>query len=207
MISVERPTNRPQPSLRCRLRTRSPIANMIIVGVTDGYQRSLEIQGVGSRAAARARTSGARLFASGLSDRGLPRGINLNPSRRRSSSRVDKRRSARSRQTSARAVPPSPRARRASVTAANTSPGRSARKEHPLPAAREGRTAATGSGPGVRNRPWPPPVRVPVQPWRFRQLIDVDGRTLAAAELDRARAQSSSGTDQAKAGELLAGLV
>ena len=50
-ITVERPTNRPNHRALHGL-TRSLIANMI-VGVTDGYQKVLEIQGVGYRAAAK----------------------------------------------------------------------------------------------------------------------------------------------------------
>ncbi|HMW44262.1 MAG TPA: 50S ribosomal protein L6, partial [Solirubrobacterales bacterium] len=51
VISVERPTNRPNHRALHGL-TRSLIANMI-VGVTDGYTKVLEIQGVGYRAAAK----------------------------------------------------------------------------------------------------------------------------------------------------------
>lgn len=50
-IIVDRPTNRPEHRALHGL-TRSLIANMI-VGVTDGYQKTLEIQGVGYRAAAK----------------------------------------------------------------------------------------------------------------------------------------------------------
>lgn len=50
-ITVDRPTNRPNHRALHGL-TRSLIANMI-VGVTDGYQKVLEIQGVGYRAAAK----------------------------------------------------------------------------------------------------------------------------------------------------------
>jgi large subunit ribosomal protein L6 len=48
-ITVERPTDRPNHRALHGL-TRSLIANMI-VGVTDGYTKVLEIQGVGYRAA------------------------------------------------------------------------------------------------------------------------------------------------------------
>ena len=50
-ITIERPTDRPSHRALHGL-TRSLIANMI-VGVTDGYQKVLEIQGVGYRAAAK----------------------------------------------------------------------------------------------------------------------------------------------------------
>ena len=50
-ITVERPTDRPNHRALHGL-TRSLIANMI-VGVTDGYTKVLEIQGVGYRAAAK----------------------------------------------------------------------------------------------------------------------------------------------------------
>ncbi|MCC6755528.1 MAG: 50S ribosomal protein L6 [Solirubrobacterales bacterium] len=52
-ISVERPTNRPNHRALHGL-TRSLLANMV-VGVTEGYQKVLEIQGVGYRAAAKGR--------------------------------------------------------------------------------------------------------------------------------------------------------
>lgn len=52
-ISVERPTNRPSHRALHGL-TRSLLANMV-VGVTEGYQKVLEIQGVGYRAAAKGR--------------------------------------------------------------------------------------------------------------------------------------------------------
>ncbi|MCB0828230.1 MAG: 50S ribosomal protein L6 [Solirubrobacterales bacterium] len=50
-ITVERPTDR-GPHRALHGLTRSLIANMV-VGVTDGYEKRLEIQGVGYRAAAR----------------------------------------------------------------------------------------------------------------------------------------------------------
>ncbi len=50
-ITVDRPTDR-GPHRALHGLTRSLIANMI-VGVTDGYEKRLEIQGVGYRAAAR----------------------------------------------------------------------------------------------------------------------------------------------------------
>ncbi len=50
-VTVERPTNRPNHRALHGL-TRSLVANMI-VGVTDGYQKVLSIQGVGYRAAAK----------------------------------------------------------------------------------------------------------------------------------------------------------
>ncbi len=53
-ITVERPTDRPKHRALHGL-TRSLIANMI-VGVTDGYQKVLEIQGVGYRAAAKGKS-------------------------------------------------------------------------------------------------------------------------------------------------------
>ncbi len=53
-ITIERPTNRPNHRALHGL-TRSLIANMI-VGVTDGYEKVLEIQGVGYRAAAKGKT-------------------------------------------------------------------------------------------------------------------------------------------------------
>lgn len=50
-LTVERPTNRPNHRALHGL-TRSLVANMI-VGVTDGYQKSLVIEGVGYRAQAK----------------------------------------------------------------------------------------------------------------------------------------------------------
>lgn len=50
-LTIERPTDRPKHRALHGL-TRSLIANMI-VGVTDGYQKVLEIQGVGYRAQAK----------------------------------------------------------------------------------------------------------------------------------------------------------
>lgn len=52
-ITVDRPTNRPDHRALHGL-TRSLIANMI-VGVTDGYRKVLEIQGVGYRAQTKGR--------------------------------------------------------------------------------------------------------------------------------------------------------
>lgn len=49
VLTVDRPTNRPNHRALHGL-TRSLVANMI-VGVTDGYQKVLNIQGVGYRAA------------------------------------------------------------------------------------------------------------------------------------------------------------
>jgi len=51
VITVERPTDR-GPHRALHGLTRSLVANMI-VGVTDGYEKRLEIQGVGYRAAAK----------------------------------------------------------------------------------------------------------------------------------------------------------
>jgi large subunit ribosomal protein L6 len=51
VITVERPTDR-GPHRALHGLTRSLIANMI-VGVTDGYEKRLDIQGVGYRAAAK----------------------------------------------------------------------------------------------------------------------------------------------------------
>ncbi len=50
-VTIDRPTNRPNHRALHGL-TRSLIANMV-VGVTDGYQKVLEIQGVGYRAQAK----------------------------------------------------------------------------------------------------------------------------------------------------------
>ncbi|MCO5315853.1 MAG: 50S ribosomal protein L6 [Solirubrobacterales bacterium] len=52
-VAVERPTDRPNHRALHGL-TRSLIANMV-VGVTEGYQKVLEIQGVGYRAQAKGR--------------------------------------------------------------------------------------------------------------------------------------------------------
>lgn len=52
-LTVDRPTNRPDHRALHGL-TRSLVANMI-VGVTDGYQKNLLIEGVGYRAAAKGR--------------------------------------------------------------------------------------------------------------------------------------------------------
>jgi len=52
-VTIDRPTDRPNHRALHGL-TRSLIANMV-VGVTDGYQKVLEIQGVGYRAQAKGR--------------------------------------------------------------------------------------------------------------------------------------------------------
>jgi small subunit ribosomal protein S8 len=127
-LVVTRPTDRGDDRALHGL-TRSLIANMV-EGVTKGFEKRLEIQGVGYRAAlqghvARARTSATRTRSSSTRRRHHVRGPRSDADRRSRASTSS--RSARSRPRSARCARPSRTRARASATRASTSAARSGR--------------------------------------------------------------------------------
>ena len=125
-IVVTRPTDRGEHRALHGL-TRSLIVNMVH-GVTEGYEKRLQIQGVGYRAALKGSDIELSVgYSHPVHDRGARghrvRGAAAHADRgaRASTSRP----SARSRRASARCARPSPTRARASATRASTWPGRS----------------------------------------------------------------------------------
>ena len=160
-VLVKRPTDRGEHRALHGL-TRTLVANMV-QGVTDGFEKRLEIQGVGYRAAAaRPRPrAGARLLAPGLGQgarRDRVRGSAADPDRRPRRVQAAGRRGRG--HTSASSASPSPTRARGSATRASTWPGRSVSAHDrddraPAPAAGAGgasapRSAAPPSVPGSR---------------------------------------------------------
>jgi len=127
VLRVSRPTDRGEHRALHGL-TRSLLANMV-QGVTDGYEKRLEIQGVGYRAQMKGKNLELAVGYSHPVPIPAPTGIEFEvPSRRALSSRASpSSSSARPPRSSASSVRPSPTRARASVTRASTSPARLAR--------------------------------------------------------------------------------
>ena len=208
-LLVTRPTDRGEHRALHGL-TRSLVANMV-EGVTDGYEKTLEIQGVGYRAALKGKDLELALGYSHPVPIKAPDGIEFEvPQPTRVIVRASpSSRSARSPPTSASSGRRSPTRARASATRASTSPGRSA-SAHERP--HEARSAASSAAAACARRSSARAERPRISVFRSNrgipaQLVDdVAGRTLAAVVVDRgrpARAQAAWSRPR-KAGELLA---